>query len=99
MMETETVREIVATIKAGLLAGFGGVVGYLVDVTQRDKPFSWKAYAVFIAAAFLVGQILDSWMPADLPGRGGVLMVAGTAAYPILAVLRAKVLGIVDRMR
>lgn len=87
-------------IKAGILSAFGGVVGYLVDVANDDtKRFSWLAYIVFVLCAFFVGQILDDWLPTDMPGRGGVLMVAGTAAYPVLQVMRARVGKIIEGLR
>ncbi len=97
MTDMESIREAVAMIKSGALAAFGGIVGYLVDVANKDKAFSWISYAIFVLTAFFVGQVLDSWMPGDLPGRGGVLMVAGTTAYPVLQALRAQVIKIVDR--
>ena len=86
-------------IKSGCLAAFGGMVGYLVDVTHGQKTFSWLGYGVFVLTAFFVGQILDSWLPSDMPGRGGVLMVAGTTAYPVLQVLRTRALALVDKAR
>ncbi len=92
-------REFLLVAKSGLLAAFGGVVGYLVDVTHHGKAFSWIGYAIFVMTAFFVGQVLDSWLPDELPGRGGVLMVAGTAAYPVLLTLQAKVNDLINRMR
>lgn len=92
-------REFLLTLKSGMLAAFGGVVGYVVDVTHRGKEFTWVGYAVFVLVAFFVGQVLESWLPPDLPGKGGVLMVAGTAAYPILQVLQARVIKLLDTLR
>ena len=97
-IDADTIREIALTIKSGLLAAGGGVVGYLVDV-QRGKQFTWFGYAGFIAVAFFVGQVLDSFLPGDLPGRGGILMVAGTTAYPILAKLQEKVITMLDKIK
>lgn len=99
MIDGEDVRQVALMLKSGALAAFGGMVGYLVDVTHKQTPFSWLGYGVFVLTAFFVGQILDSWLPSDLPGRGGVLMVAGTTAYPVLQVLRARALAIVERVR
>lgn len=93
-------QELLLWIKNGVLGAFGGVVGYLVDVANDDtKKFSWITYAVFILCAFFVGQILNDALPADTPGRGGVLMVAGTAAYPMLQVLRGRVAKIIEGLR
>ena len=86
-------------VKSGALAAFGGMVGYLVDVTHGQKAFSWFGYGVFVLTAFFVGQILDSWLPGDMPGRGGLLMVAGTTAYPVLQVLRTRALALVEKVR
>lgn len=99
MIDGEHLRETAMLIKSGALAAFGGMVGYLVDVTHGQKTFSWLGYGVFVLTAFFVGQILDSWLPSDLPGRGGLLMVAGTSAYPILQVLRTRALAIVERAK
>lgn len=99
MTDMESLREGVAMIKSGALAAFGGLVGYLVDVANTDKKFSWVAYSVFVFTAFFVGQVLDSWLPFDMPGRGGVLMVAGTTAYPVLQAMRAKVISLVDKLK
>lgn len=99
MIDGEDMRQAAMLIKSGALAAFGGMVGYLVDVTHGQKTFSWLGYGVFVLTAFFVGQILDSWLPSDLPGRGGVLMVAGTSAYPILQVLRTRALAIVERAK
>ena len=74
-------REVMMQLKSGMLAAFGGVVGYVVDVTHKGTPFSWASWSVYIVIAFFVGQVLDSWLPSDMPGKGGVLMVAGTSAY------------------
>jgi hypothetical protein len=93
-------QELMIWIKAGVLSAFGGIVGYLVDVANDDtKRFSWVTYTVFILCAFFVGQILNDWLPADMPGRGGVLMVSGTAAYPILQVMRGRVARIIEGMK
>ena len=99
MIDGEQLRETAMLIKSGCLAAFGGMVGYLVDVTNGQKTFSWLGYGVFVLAAFFVGQILDSWLPSDMPGRGGLLMVAGTTAYPVLQVLRTRALALVDKAR
>ena len=99
MIDGEQLRETAMLIKSGALAAFGGMVGYLVDTVHGTKQFSWLGYGVFILTAFFVGQILDSWLPSDLPGRGGVLMVAGTTAYPVLQVLRTRALAIVERAK
>lgn len=99
MIDGEDLRQAGMLIKSGALAAYGGMVGYLVDVTYGQKTFSWLGYGVFVLTAFFVGQILDSWLPSDLPGRGGLLMVAGTTAYPVLQVLRARTLALVERIR
>lgn len=99
MIDMDGLREFVAMVKSGALAAFGGIVGYLVDVANKDNAFSWISYAIFVLTAFFVGQVLDSWMPGDLPGRGGVLMVAGTTAYPVLQALRARTLAIVEKLK
>ena len=99
MIGGEDMRQAAMLIKSGALAAFGGMVGYLVDVTHGQKTFSWLGYGVFVLTAFFVGQILDSWLPSDMPGRGGVLMVAGTTAYPVLQVLRTRALAIVERAK
>lgn len=99
MIDGEDMRQAAMLIKSGALAAFGGMVGYLVDVTHGQKTFSWLGYGVFVLTAFFVGQILDSWLPSDMPGRGGVLMVAGTTAYPVLQVLRARTLALVEKVR
>ena len=99
MIDGEDMRQAAMLITSGVLAAFGGMVGYLVDVTHGQKTFSWLGYGVFVLTAFFVGQILDSWLPSDLPGRGGLLMVAGTSAYPILQVLRTRALAIVERAK
>lgn len=99
MIDADELRQAVLVVKSGMLAAFGGAIGYLVDVAHREKEFSWLTYGVFVATAFFVGQVLDSWLPADLPGRGGILMVAGTSAYPILQVLRARTLAIIEKAR
>ena len=97
MIDMDTVRETLAMVKSGALAAFGGVVGYLVDVAHREREFSWPTYMIFVVTAFFVGQVLDSWLPGDLPGRGGVLMVAGTTAYPVLQALRTQVIKIIEK--
>ena len=99
MTDMESFREAAGMIKSGALAAFGGAIGYLVDVAHREKKFSWLTYGVFVATAFFVGQVLDSWLPLDMPGKGGLLMVAGTSAYPILQVLRARTLALVEKIR
>ena len=99
MVEPDQIKEFAGLIKSGLLAGFGGVVGYLVDVAHRGKPFRWLSYAVFVLTAFFVGQVLDDILPSDLPGKGGLLMVAGTTAYPILVVLQAKIMELIEKLK
>ncbi len=98
MIDADNIREAAMVLKSGLLAAAGGVVGYLVDV-QRGKQFSWMQYGVFILVAFFVGQVLDSFLPMEMPGKGGVLMVAGTSAYPILVVLQTKVAQLIEKLQ
>ena len=59
MIDGEDMRQAAMLIKSGALAAFGGMVGYLVDVTHGQKTFSWIGYGVFVLTAFFVGQILD----------------------------------------
>lgn len=100
MNDMGPLTEFILWLKDGVLSAFGGVVGYLVDVANDDaRRFSWRAYAVFVLCAFFIGQILNDALPADMPGRGGVLMVAGTAAYPMLQVLRGRVAKIIEGLR
>lgn len=99
MLDADQVSTLAGGVKAGLLAGFGGIVGYLADVVHRDKEFSWIAYGVFVLTAFFVGQVLDGWLPDDMPGRGGVLMVAGTSAYPILIAMQSRVAAIIEKLK
>lgn len=97
-MDMDSLSQVIAQIKSGVLAGFGGLVGYAIDVVNDpEKRFSWIAYGVFVLCAFFVGQVLDDWLPHDMPGRGGVIMVAGTAAYPVLQMLRDKAISIAGR--
>ena len=98
MIDAESIKEAAMVIKSGLLAAAGGVVGYLVDV-HRGKQFSWIQYGIFVMVAFFVGQVLDSFLPSEMPGKGGVLMVAGTSAYPILVVLQTKVNNLIEKMQ
>jgi hypothetical protein len=99
MIDADTVKEVAGMAKSGFLAAFGGMVGYAADVVHRGAPFSWLAWAVFVATAFFVGQVLDSWLPLNLPGRGGVLMVSGTAAYPVLTAMQQRVIRMVDAIK
>lgn len=93
-------QEMIDWMKGGVLGSIGGITGYLLDVSADDgRRFSWRAYAVFVLCAFVVGQVLSDWLPADMPGRGGVLMVAGTAAYPMLQVMRGRVAKIIEGLR
>ena len=48
MIDGEQLRETAMLIKSGCLAAFGGMVGYLVDVTHGQKTFSWLGYGVFV---------------------------------------------------
>ncbi len=86
-MDADSIREFALWIKAGALTAFGGLVGYLIEV-QGGRPFSWFAYMTFILAAFMVGQVLDGTFPESMPGRGGLLMVAGTIAHPLLSIFQ-----------
>lgn len=98
-IDADQAKEVALLMKSGLLAAFGGVVGYMADVVHRGTPFSWPAYAVFVLTAFFVGQVLDSWLPLEMPGRGGLLMVAGTAAYPILVTMQARVVALIEKLK
>lgn len=85
-------------IKSGLLAAFGGLVGHIVEVVQGKRLFSWPGFAAAAVVAFFVGQVLGDWIPVGTPGRDGVLMVAGTSAYPVLVLLQDAVTGFIKKM-
>ena len=99
MIDGEDINRAALLVKSGALAAFGGIVGYLVDVAHTERKFSWLAYGLFVLTAFFVGQVLDSWLPDDLPGRCGLLMIAGTTAYPVLNVLRTRTLALIERAK
>lgn len=99
MIDPEDAREIAGLLKAGLLSAFGGLVGYAAGVVHKNEPFSWRAYTVFVVTAFFVGQVLGNWLPNELPGRDGVLMVAGTAAYPMLVTMQTRVIALVEKLK
>ena len=46
-----------------------------------------------------IRQAVEDFLPADLPEKGGLLMVAGTTAYPILAKLQEKVINMLDKIK
>jgi hypothetical protein len=87
-----------ALVKSGLLAAFGGLVGHLVDNIKRGTKFSWVAFSVAVLVAFFVGQVLGDWLPHEMYGRDGVLMVAGTSGYPMLSALQDIVLRLVKKL-
>lgn len=87
-----------ALVKSGLLAAFGGLVGHLVDNINRGKKFSWFAFLVAVLVAFFVGQVLGDWLPSDMKGRDGVLMVAGTSGYPLLSAMQDMVMKFVRKI-
>ena len=95
--------ELVATLArytiSGLIAAFGGVVGVAVNVMQKKMDFKWSTAFVFIITAFLVGQVIEDWMPPDLPGKGGILLIAGTAALPVLSLLQSKVNALLEKLK
>lgn len=88
----------IAIVKSGLLAAFGGLVGHIVDVVQGKQTFSWPGFLAAAFVAFFVGQVLGNWLPSEMPGRDGVLMVSGTSAYPVLVLLQTMVTDFIKRM-
>lgn len=98
-LSPEEVKFIAAHVKAGLLSAIGGIVGYAVDVMHRGQTFSITGYLVFVFTAFFVGQVLWSWLPTDMPGKGGILMIAGTAAYPALTAMQARIIALIEKLR
>lgn len=96
MHDWRDIAEVLVWSAAGIKAAFGGLVGYLIDIRRKQEPFSWIAYCVFFMAAFLVGLVLGDWLPATTPGRDGIIMVAGTAAYPILDAMQERVIKIIN---
>lgn len=97
-MNGDEFGQAAALIKSGLLAAFGGLVGHLVDNVKRGSKFSWPAFAVAVLVAFFVGQVLGNWLPHEMYGRDGVLMVAGTSGYPMLVAMQDIVRGLVKKV-
>lgn len=95
MLGPDDIDKASGIVKAGLLASFGGLVGHLVDVVHRKATFSWLSFFVAILVAFFVGQVLGEWLPHELPGRDGILMVSGTSGYPVLVLLQERVKGLI----
>lgn len=97
-MNLDEFGQATAVIKSGLLAAFGGLVGHLVDNIKRGDSFSFVGFVTSVLVAFFVGQVLGDWLPHEMYGRDGVLMVAGTSAYPVLASLQDVVMKLVEKL-
>lgn len=80
-----------------MLAAFGGIVGHLVDVSHSQVAFSWKSFFIAVLVAFFVGQVLGTWLPGNVPGRDGILMVAGTSGYPLLVIMQERIRRVVEQ--
>lgn len=75
----------IAFILGGLYAAFGGMVHFLYQASRNPGvPFSWLMFFINIVVAFYVGQVLWDFVPSGSEGRGGLIMLAGFLAYPIL---------------
>ena len=97
MIDPDQVKEFALWIKSGAAGAFGGLIGYLLEV-QKGRVFGWGAYVLFILAAFIVGSVLGDMLPEELPGKGGLLMVAGTIAHPLLSKFQEFVMALVDKV-
>ena len=81
----EHIANFVAFILGGLYAAFGGMVHFLYQSSRKPEiQFSWLMFFINIIVAFYVGQVIWDFVPAATDGRGGLLMLAGFLAYPIL---------------
>ena len=69
-----------------------------MDNIKRGTKFSWVAFSVAVLVAFFVGQVLGDWLPHEMYGRDGVLMVAGTSGYPMLSALQDIVMRLVKKV-
>lgn len=80
-----------AFILGGLYAGFGGMIHFLYESSRKpDQPFKWFMFIINVVVAFYVGQVAWEFIPAETPSRGGLLMLAGFLAYPILDFIEHK---------
>ena len=76
---------------AALLAGAGGVAGYLhelhMDETRRFSP--WRLISrMFIAC--VIGVAADDLLPVDLYGRGAFIVMAGFLSLTILGIVKRR---------
>lgn len=97
--DPNSILEWLIWAKAGAMSAFGGMVAYLIEVSEdKEKRLTAASYLIALVVAFFVGMILDDWLPPDMWGRGGFLLVAGTIARPILRAMQRRVVRYIDRM-
>lgn len=81
----EHLEQVATFLLGGIYAAFGGMVHFLYQTSKRPgSPFSWLMFIINILVAFYVGQVAWDFLPNGTPSKGGLIMLAGFLAYPIL---------------
>lgn len=79
-------------LAAGILSAFGGVAAYIYGNTKSGSQFKVGGFIANALVAFFVGNVCGSFIPHDMTGRDGILLMAGFCSFPILALLEIYVI-------
>lgn len=86
----DLVKTISEFIVSGLLASFGAMAKYFSDNMTKKQAFSFAIFFTNVFLAFFVGNVVESFLPASIESKGGILMMAGFCTYPILNLIEVK---------
>ncbi|NBB11805.1 hypothetical protein [Pseudomonas sp. SLFW] len=81
---------ILAWSQFGLLGTLGGLASYFYP-PSTDVRFTWRNFIGKLVISFFIGKVAGEFIPNENTFKSGYIMVLGFFAYPVLAVIEAKV--------
>lgn len=82
----------------GFLGAMGGIANYYYLNITRNRRFVWGALLANVVLAFFLGRALSGFIPGVGETRDGLVMLVGFFAFPILHMLEAQVVALVERI-
>lgn len=93
---------LLETVVLWSLPGCLATLGGLASVFYKDAvsvKFTWYWFVGKLIMAFFVGTVMNQFLPPDLTGRSGWIMVGGFFAYPVMAAFETRIKPLVDTVK
>ena len=81
-------EKILAVVISGIYGVFGSIAHYFWEVMQKEEVnFNPAFFLINGFLGFFIGVVIGDFIPQDMTGRDGIILICGFLVYQVLQLL------------